>query len=463
MVNRGRFFTAIIPEGEPVKVYLSDQGLFHKVYRDPKGVYQKDGVFTGSLNLYNPQLFPAFIYSVAIGGNRVQPLKGSLLDYPPEPLYSRKGNKLTVAPHKYRFEPGWVVSLNLIGKEGRGEPLWSGSGKGGLEIPEKTWVVALGSRAWEICFDSADFSYLLEQFPYPAAGHRMKGVFTGNPAPYLSVKDLLDPVDGLQRLIEFIKVNRSLPGVVSAEKMGKLLSIIRSATFSDEEKILKGLYLEDREFFEEVTDRMLTEHLIFFMDKKEVAKLLFEVPDHLFVSVFGMAPEVRDMFLSLVSRNRREDILHFNHTQKNRIEDKGVEPLSGSGSVPVEKNGLWSWVEAWYRNKRGRTIFIPQDSCQGFNLEYRNEPGHKGYVCQKGVFQVVCSGNGEVLISVMVAMQRAQVYFEVKEFALEEILFQDLPVGVYSFRFSTGLPRRIMLGGVGFNGELYEGLCLKVS
>ncbi|MCS6985020.1 MAG: hypothetical protein NZM25_07860 [Leptospiraceae bacterium] len=155
-----------------------------------------------------------------------------------------------------------------------------------------------------------------------------KDIYNYQNEPILSVKSLLDPNGGLERLMRDIQDNKwPLP---RKGEMLSLLKILQAASPRDEINILANIRKDDPTFYELVEKRLITPLLVPYMSRNEVSKVLQNLDEKSLQHAL-QDKEQRELFRPFFSRNRFHDLMR---------------PL-----VSYEKIDLWEFVLESYRTK----------------------------------------------------------------------------------------------------------------
>lgn len=480
------------------------------------GVYRADGENSsltfeaGSIRrISSPILLPSFLYHIEQLEETPDENKGErfakqeLLPYPPTAAYERRGGAISVTP----LEDGLSRNISLDFRAGDYLQSFEGGFRGvGLQMPREFALSILrGGPAGQIIEERGSIvlkqpqgEYLLERWPKRGSKGGSSGqlneavpesrtISDQRAISYLSVKDILEPQSGLEGLIEALKGSRlgveSLSGR-RREKMGRLLDIIRSAQPQEEETILSNMYRDDPELFSEIDQRLFHDFLLDFMDPKEVSRILMEAPDEVLRPIVEMAPEKRERYRKLISKNR------YSFLEKGAPKggSAGFAQDVGGPGLP-QKGAPWVWIENAFRKKKLRSILMPGEAATFYLLsegapeaaiqELKGDLGaayRPQWIGAPGVVSELFAGGGKLSFLVERPLARLTISVEVDRGLFFFRTFRDLMAG----RLEMSLPRaprgRVVWGGVtyealrlfgGKGGEeakaqIDEGFCYRV-
>ena len=146
-------------------------------------------------------------------------------------------------------------------------------------IPDD-WLELMSSQPWQLQVVQGRFSFVLEQAARKSSSKEIEHP-VATEVCWLPVKSLLDPEDGLERLLADIAAKKAA-GFVPA-KMARLLEIIRVAKPDEETTIMQNVYRDDQPLWRIFEKFLVTAELLPYMKKAEV----FGILDQLLVEEDG--------------------------------------------------------------------------------------------------------------------------------------------------------------------------------
>lgn len=352
MIVRGLYYNAIIPHtGGFGTAYLKPTGVYNLYSENPEEI--SFASLEREIKVSSVLLLPSFLWHAfeekPHGESRgLHRKERNLIEYPPLAAYKRTGTKVYVRPLESRLMSPAILQVRSPSH------LWSAplGGRGGkIEIEAQILGDILKHNRGEISLIQGDYPYILESFPhFKSAEDSLQKIYLKRRFSYLSVKDVLDPEGGLEKLIADI-VGRKFPGA-EREKMGKLLDIIRSATAEEEEKIISGLYSEDPPFFEEVSRRLFHDELLPYMKRREAGDLLLQCSDEELAGTIFLSPRHRELYTPFLSKNRMRYLCEdFQLSDQKKEEYRAFYEKD-------QKSPAWRYLEEWFRKHKERLIAL---------------------------------------------------------------------------------------------------------
>ena len=268
-LHSGRFFVLAVPdhEGSTVELKYSNMNRIinnvdELISTEGSELDENLGRILASNDLHRnhtihsaiPILIPLFIYDVV--GSKDQSNR-----YPELIKYRRDHHTLYLEPDELHFSKDARLIVHCENK------------KHSFDLKRKSNKIELNegllNPPYRITIQQEEFEYLLER-----SKERIEYTKSRLPSliyfPFLSLKDILDPKLGLERLIADIQAKRFQLGL-QRKKIENLLDIIRVAQDHEELEIMRSLLLNDFPFYELVIDKLYSENLLPYMNRQEIS------------------------------------------------------------------------------------------------------------------------------------------------------------------------------------------------
>lgn len=293
--------------------------------------------------------------------------------------------------------------------------------------------------------------YLFEEvYPHSADDLKKMGLSilqSSSRETSLSIKNILDPKDGLDRLLENIA---SFP---NAKRLEKLLHIIRAATEDEERKIYQSLRINDPSFYFYIREKIFSQDLLGFMEKREIFNILSRLPDEDLVEIFDHPEAIQKIYKKCVSKNRLENIRHIH---QNRAQ-------------PIKKEKpLWDHIMEYYQKNYSSLRLTLLDPQRGV-IDKTNAEDEFYYKCrgQRNIIRRIPYMQSESAICIIgfcsnylifQLKQKAsflQFYYEVHRYEFNEKIFTQVFPGTYAFAIEK-IPRIILAAGFDVEKKFWE-------
>jgi len=202
-----------------------------------------------------------------------------------------------------------------------------------------------------------------------------------------------------------------------------LLDMIRGADVEDEEKIVSALYNDDPEFFEEVTNRLLGDDLIPYMDSREISSVLMRATDEILVSMRTQSPSLIASYRKLISKRRYETIMNL--------------PIPDDTSIDENKSVIWQYIEDYFRTHKERVIYARDKDVRLKTLS--SEPEYKSIIAQKYSSDILSSDSELTIQSIKPGLVEVNVAVGLKNLHLYARLSSGIYVGKYYSHIRSGV------------------------
>ncbi|MDH5719878.1 MAG: hypothetical protein OEZ13_04560 [Spirochaetia bacterium] len=481
MIKTGRFFSTLLPGLAGSYASIEKCGI----YEIENSVLIKEKSFR-RIFTYRPLILPSFIFRITeindVAKNIINPVKTGL-DYPPLTRYKRDELKIEISPAEVRFEKDaeliFVIEDNIVVKN------IPATGALKMNLPDEFISALNKNKSGRILFTQNNFSFLLEEWQsryslknvdddysqnsnifddfFQAekdAGitYRKELINSRKRKGYLSVKDLLDPENGFERLIDDILSQKFAKGwIKNRQKMAKLLDIIRVSKSDEEEKIMQALFINDLPFYLQVTEELFQDCLLPYMSRKEVSAILAAAPDEILISIFREAEHKRLFYRNLISKNRYKDLESLYKRNKIDIAE----------SENPKKTALWEHIENDYRLRKERFLNIDDEE---HDIFVRQHPEAKvkraesplaqkpiGYYLNSNSFiRTVEFQKNNLALNIKRAFYSLVVLIEKRKGLFFEYSFHSVKEGILIIRNIERKPRFILSAGVDSERNLHE-------
>jgi len=307
----------------------------------------------------------------------------------------------------------------------------------GLELSMASRIREWDAHKNRVILETAGQSYLLDAGEDIAAILERYGNFIRTADVYypqwgISLKNILDPDGGMDRLLE------NISRFPYSKKLEKLIQIIRAGQDEEERKIMDAIRESDPGFFDFLHNQIFREDILPFLSRREVYSILSGVPDASLAEIRTKEPAIRDFYLRCVSRNRMERV--------------------GDGQATGKENHppLWDVILEHYRSRYSSCQFIRMitdcgDTRQVNPAEIREIPYLQ---LDSGYFYVIGFISNAVIVEIRHYCRKIQIYVEIHRFEFEEIFILDTHPGIYSIPLKK-TPDTIYAAGIS-NGIPWE-------
>ncbi len=505
-VQSGVYHDALFPDESGFATADAGQGTY-RLIQDDAIVLSLVGGKRTRLRFSEPLLFPRFLFDIKTEIKQAQKvIARELLPYATTARYRRDKTTITLTPlheREERFSRNSCLILKWspateAGTEKKLQRIDVPPSGGTFQIPPEFFrcvqnaIAGGGGCHAGVFLEQNEGAYLLEEWPgrfsqlnlpqnqnqsQSEPANTASTIRAQKAIVYLSIKDLLDPKDGLERLIEAIRQARSqagsMPNFTKREEMGKLLDIIRSASPSEEETILANLYRHDPQLFHEMEKRLYRDFLLDFMDPRETSRLLMDAPDEVLAPIAAMEPAARERYRKLISRNRYASLRSgsdLSPAKQIGVHQNGAfapEKKEGKGPDSEEEGKPlpWQWIVAAFRKTRQRLIFVPGEPAVFYRrkeppLDPREKPPETvpldekikkrelarlvsfapDWIGSPGPIQVANAGPGRLRISVEKFLTLLSLSIEQQKGSFALRFYRNLQPSI--FEISLGYPAR---------------------
>ncbi|MDH5717304.1 MAG: hypothetical protein OEZ22_06665 [Spirochaetia bacterium] len=458
MVHYKNYFTFIVPEAQGSEITIKEKEIYgiENSLVLPQKNHRKTFIM-------RPMLLPSFIYDVTEDEKKnIDKKRG--IDFAPLPAYDRDCEKIKIWPLEHRFEKGAAVEFE-IQKINYCEKIPFTAGNI-LSLPQNFIRGIKNGCGGAILFSQENFSYVLEKWEDNVNyQYKTKDIFMKKIRGYLSVKDILDPDNGIERLIEdILRGSFAKNQIKNRQKMGKLLDIIRVAKTNEEEKIMEALLKEDENFFNEVQNHVFQDDLLPYMSKKELSFILSKAPDEILISMFSLKPVLKDNYKKLISKNRMKDLEYIH--QKELMEPAGPESNF--------KTILWEYIENYYRSHKERFLYISDEKhiMRERIIEIIKETPRKDVfenvfkgkvVTLKSDIQFYDYKNNSLFFKILKPLIKLSVVVEKRKGLYAEYQFDYLKEGILEICHTAYFHRYIFAGAFDYEKNFIESMSCRVD
>jgi len=450
VLSKGRYFYYFQPITAPDKllsppeqVYLYPYNLYHIGDEDLK---EKSIIVNQAI------LIPAFIYFISQTHDEKGREYKNILNYPPLVKYSRNNNNITIKAIELRFEINSELILITEHKEQR------------FQINKHKQSFTLDTSIiksdFTLLLKQDNFYYLLEKFEIRPQNHfRTQTVNSLTPFTYLSLKNILDPDHGMERLIQNINENKFQLKTGNSHKMKKLLNIIRAADFSDEQKILSSIFLHDKPLFKDIMKNIFSDDLLPYMDSREVQQILYNAPDEIIHSISNLSPELKKKYSQYISKNRYKELVEDGNITQN---------ISDSSSLI--KSHAWSYIESWYRERRECTINLVTDKdIIFFKIDPEGEPKYfnliqkqKNWLNKYSPVRTIGNIENSIFVKSEIRLNQCSIYYSLNRKNFYFIHFKNIEPGIIQLNLPM-TPAIIIIGATDHSFDLIEGISFNLN
>lgn len=377
-----------------------------------------------------PILIPLFIYDVV--GSKDQSNR-----YPELIKYRRGHHTLYLEPDELHFSKDARLIVHCENK------------KHSFDLKRKSNKIELNegllNPPYRITVQQEEFEYLLERskerIEYTKSRLQSLIYF-----PFLSLKDILDPKLGLERLIADIQANRFQLGL-QRKKIENLLDIIRVAQDHEELEIMRSLLLNDFPFYELVIDKLYSENLLPYMNRQEVSELLAKFSDDDLSSIASLEAPRQKLYRRFFSKNRFAAIT--NNTVKSKL-------------------NLWKLIFNHYKDQYRRLIsfvstthncFIKEETkvAEEFNATFSS----CSHTNLDATLRLVKYHDRALLIAIDEYCSKLEIYIETRLGEFLRYNFRAVKPALLMISEIDQSPRRVIMAGIGHDNTLYESIAIK--
>lgn len=414
-VSRGRFFTYIPISLIPRSLDFTFKGLF----RDEEGAYLpplRD--FTAKAIL-----LPHFCMA-----------DESISPYGEEFLYSRLQANI-----EFQSPKSLPVELRLL-PHNKSINLMTPCKH---TIPD-SWLELMSAKAWQLQAVQGRYSFVLEQAARQPATKETEQPLASEVC-WLSVKSLLDPEDGLERLLADVAVKKAA-GFVPV-KMARLLEIIRVAQPGEEATIMQNVYRDDQPLWRLFEKMLVTAELLPYMKKAEVFAILQKSTEQELQSLKGLPPAIRAGYRPFFSERRWENM--------------------SVGKVKPGPDLLWLRIIKHYRERYESRLIIDQEPAVFAQELEELEPGliregvQSGLLAEPAPWSSFSWADNQLTFFLETPLKEMVLYLETQKFTLRKNLLFSLRAGFY--RLKTPAVRRIFIAGIDTKNDFKEGIVLNME
>lgn len=420
------------------KVFVREH--VYSIEKKQKSLFPEKKVF-GEMETF---LLPTFFYRDLQKNSQVT------LQYPGLVYYSRKKNILSLLHTEFSsYKNGILVlpdgkkieikernffysldetSYNLL-KKGKGIYLC---------FQEFTWVL---ENSLMHCF-SPDF-YNEKTLPQNAIKSTVQ---TFEPQGYVSLKSILDPKGGYDRLMQDISQKKFF----ASGPLQKILNILRSANHDEEIEIMGSLYKNEPLLFQTLTDGIFEKTILPYLSKPEIVLALQSMDDDTILCAIESVNELK-LFRAYLSRNRYEYIYQKYMTNKNKGDST-----------------LWNLLLQKLFEKRQSTLYIPGtklDHWHCFNDKFNIEI-EENFLTQylHANEKIICKWEKSMLsITIDFFALHFDIYVELRRNEFSLFTFRNLKAGTICIPTLPRVPRYVVGGGFRQNGKFFESLAVLVK
>ena len=341
MLLEGTFFLALIPEDETIAFSLQPNQTF-EIIEEKTTAHIKTKNFK-HITSFSTELLPKFLFIISIDSCKKNHNQTPLLQYPPLPNYRRKANQVSLSPREYRFEKNsdLLIKTQYLKIKKKVKNIRVNT----YELDPEIYSQFLKGEPGLIVISQEGFDYVLEeinqaryQTSEPSDIYQFYQTF------YLSLKDILDPQDGLERLTQDIKENKYIEK--NTKKLKKILDILRVATSKEEHQIVTSLFLHDHDLFLFIYEELFEDSLIPYMSRKELSKILSQLDDLELLEILDYPLAKKKLYENLISRNRMAYLNKLSQTTKKQ----------------TNKYPIWDQIKDMYFQKKQSLILLPGES-----------------------------------------------------------------------------------------------------
>lgn len=258
----------------------------------------------------------------------------------------------------------------------------------------------------------------------------------------LSIKNILDPDGGIDRLLDHIG---QFP---YAKNLEKLIQIIRSGTDEEERKIYNALKQSDPSFYMFIKEKIFNDDLIPFMNKKEIFLILSKVHDELIAEIYTLPIHKQKEFMKCISKNRLANAkIYF---EQNELKTR------------THSNELWKTIINYYKENYS-TVKIIKNSDRKMDENFEKIcPGNDkstfrkiDYLQSNSPFYILGFCKNFILFELKEKCNTLQIYNEIHRFEYEESIFTNLIPGYYALSLEK-IPDHVFVAGFNDKKEIWS-------
>lgn len=435
MLQKGVFFSLFTPS-KPEAVYFQNNGIYSV---GQEFDFEEDMFHGKNFFIATAFLFPHFLYSVTIAEKT---LEQSSLEYPVEVSFKQKNNQLFIRPVEFKLENPHI-SIAIKKQEKTEEIFFQKLDTTTMEIPQDIFekyknhdgclYLQQESGTWLL---QKNFSCSANVLPVQQKSLRLFS--------YLSLKNILAGEEGYKKLIEDIEKKKFVS--TQPQRLGRLLQILRAASFDDEEKIFSSVLRDDEDFFWQIQRELFHDDLLPYMNRKEVSNILLQTSDDFLFSVTNKKTIMK--YKNFLSRRR-----YLSMIAKSRSNE---EQFSQSSKSSDEKSLLWQELQKHFEKKYKRFIFLSGNIHDFEKASSSRNFSIAMYANLKGNIFVASYSNQQLRVELHQPARFLILCVEQEKNKFVLFLFSNMKKGTLTLRHIPRLPQRIVSGMIDEQGSLQE-------
>ena len=461
MTKEGDFFVSLIPPKEGIAFSIRPNQIYEVIKEDGLEI-SFHAKSLKKLTSFSVELLPKFLFFIDIDDRKIRPTGGSLLKYPPLPNYERKENKIILSPKEYSFERDSSIIIKT--RDDVVETRVHRMKTSKINIDDQIYSKFLHGESGSILIMQSEFSYVLEeirQIKYQV--EKPGSIFQVRQSFYLSLKDVLDPENGLERLTQDVKENKYVGE--NSQKLKKLLDILRVARGEEEHEIATSLFLHDHDLFLFIYKELFQDSLIPYMSRKELSKVISQIDDHDLCEILDYPSKKKKLYSNLISKNRMSYLEKM--SRKKILVSSRKTSASKREVKKIESASIWSWIEDVYRQEKQRLVLLPgeQHEIRRIIKEIRSDNFKKGfrlhgYISKSSDITYLGFKKNKIYFLIKDSFKKLDFYFEIYKgrFILKQ--FRHIFKSILTVQCIPKLPFRIIIGGLDHENKLYENIVL---
>ena len=456
MFQEGDFFLTLIPGPEGMSFYIQPNRVYEIISEDELEIpFQTKG--SKRLTSFSIELLPKFLFFIGIDGQKKNRNHSSILKYPPLPNYKRKENRISLSPREYAFERNSILLIKTQGDEVKQKIQTTRMSV--VDIDHEIYSKFLRGEPGSILIMQEGFNYILEeinQTKYKVL--EPVNISQLHQAFYLSLKDILDAENGLERLTQDIKENKYIGE--NSQKLNKILNILRVAKGEEEHRIVTSLFLYDHDLFLFIYKELFKDSLIPYMSRKELSRVISQIDDHDLSEILDYPSKKKRLYSNLISKNRMA------YLKKTGEKTGEMRKIDWEETREIASFSIWNRIEDIYRQEKQRLISLPGKEHEIYKIEETKSISFKKEFTL-GKFVLKSSGityldfkKNKIFFLIKDSFKKLDFYFELYKgrFILKQ--FQNVFRGILIIQYIPKLPFRIIIGGLDHEDKLYENIIL---
>jgi len=490
-VVRGNNFTYIVPEKNPILVHIK----YLDFYYIDSSIEEFD---EKEIWIYKPQFFLNALYKISLIEDSTKSLlfrtKEELIRYPPVPKYRRKKYQIFITNFDDKFEVNSF--LLFISKKVNQRIYLKNYMNKSIELPSifvqdvelnQSGAILLGQGQDENSF------YLLEEFTsmgrvevhYSGLTsnkldiiNKSKKSYSLKKIPFLSIKNILDPKDGLKRLRTSILSEEFSLLKSDIIKVNKLLDIIHSASIKEEEQIMYSLFVDDIEFYEIIKNKLFVSVLLPFMNRQEIMKIVNSISEKKLAELL-LKEEKLNYYKIYFSKRKFNDLLNLrDDLQLSKSKEKSSQDLISNKtlwdvilerlffekqSFFYEKDNVYTLFE--YEQKihplddafKKKNIFL-----ENFDVNFINLISPHESLFQLSIVYIEEVENNNLYIKITQPIKEFNIISE-KNKKFSQLIFNDLEIGSLKIDSYSVIPDKIFLAGITTSNVFFESMFIYLT